>query len=107
MAVTLAQLAAALRLDDGVAEPEEPVRGILTRLNAAAEALVEKQAPSAPADIKAEAVIRLSSFLFDAPPAAQGDRFAFAWRSSGAAGLVAPWTSKRAGDATATAEESA
>ena len=106
MAVTLAQLAAALRLGDGVAAPTEPVLGILTRLNAAAEALVEKQAPSAPADIKDEAIIRVAGYLYDMPTAAQGDRYAFAWRSSGAAGLVAPWTSKRVGDVTAAAGES-
>ena len=101
MAVTLLELAAELRLGDGVAAPEEPVLGILTRVKAAAETLVEKQAPSAPADIRDEAIIRVAGYLYDQPTAADGDRFAFAWRSSGAAGLVAPWTSKRAGDATA------
>ena len=106
MAVALAQLAAALRLGDGTTEPTDPVLGILTRLNAAAEALVEKQAPSAPADIKDEAIIRVAGYLYDQPTAAEGDRYAFAWRSSRAAGLVSPWVSRRAGDATAAAEES-
>ena len=98
MAVTLAQLAAALRLGDGVTAPEEPVLGILTRVKAAAEALVEKQAPSAPDDIKDEATIRIGAFLYDMPTAAERDRYAFAFRSSGAAGLLAPWVSKRAGE---------
>ena len=106
MAVTLAQVTAALRLGDGVEEPVEPVRGILSRAMAVATALVEKNAPDAPEDIRDEAAIRVAGFIFDAPMAAQGDRFAFAWRSSGAAGLLAPWTSKRAGDATAAVEES-
>ena len=106
MAVALAQLAAALRLGDGVAEPSEPVRSILLRAIGVGEAFVEKQAPSAPADVKDEAVTRIAAFLYDMPTAAQGDRYAFAWRSSGAAGLVAPWTSKRVGDVTAAAGES-
>ena len=97
MAVTLAQLAAALRLGDGTTEPVEPILSILTRAKAVAEATVEKNAPDAPDDVKDEAIVRVASFLYDAPPAAQGDRYAHAWRSSGAAGLVAPWTSKRAG----------
>ena len=88
MALTLTQLAAELRLGDGVAVPEEPVLGILTRVKAAAEALVEKQSPSAPADIKDEATIRVAGYLYDQPTAAEGDRFAFAFRSSGAAGLL-------------------
>ncbi len=97
MAVTIAQLAAALRLGDGSVEPGEPVLGILTRAKAVGEALVEKNAPDAPDDVKDEATVRVSSFLYDAPPASTGDRYAHAWRSSGAAGLVAPWVSKRAG----------
>ena len=37
MALDLTQLAAALRLGDGVAEPTEPILGILTRLLSVAE----------------------------------------------------------------------
>ena len=102
MAVTLAELAAALRLGSG-AEPAEPVRGILSRALSVGQSLVEQHAPAAPEDIRDEAAIRVAGFIFDMPTAAQGDRYAFAFRSSGAAGLLAPWTSKRAGDATATA----
>ena len=52
----------------------------------------------APADIKDEATIRVAGYLYDQPTAAEGDRFAFAFRSSGAAGLLSPWVSKRAGE---------
>ena len=97
MAVDLTQLAAALRLGNGVAAPSEPIAGILQRTLGVATALVTIWAPDAPDVVQDEAIVRVSAFLYDAPPAATGDRYAHAWRSSGAAGLCSAWTSKRAG----------
>ena len=95
MAVTIGQLAAALRLTDG-SEPVEPQLSILNRLMGVAEAHVDLLAPDAPVAVKAEAVIRMVGYMFDAPPAPGGDRYANAWRNSGAGALVARWVVRRA-----------
>ena len=58
MALDLGGLAAALRITDG-ANPEEPIAGILNRLLAVSEAVVELQAPNAPDEVQDEARIRL------------------------------------------------
>ena len=97
MAVTVTQLAAALRLGDGVNAPEEPQLGILTRLSGVALATVELFAPDAPEAIKDEAVIRYAGYLYDVPSAASGDRYAAAWVNSGAGSLVAGWVVRRIG----------
>ena len=91
MVVDLTQLGAALRLTDGVAEPAEPIRSILSRYIGVAEAMVDQVAPDAPTAIQEEAVIRMAAYLYDSPPATAGLGFADAWRNSGAASLVARW----------------
>ena len=96
MAVDLTQLAAALRLGDGVTAPTEPVAGILSRLMGVSEAFVELQASFAPAAVQDEAVVRMVAYLYDAPTAARGDRYAAAWRNSGAESLVSRWVERRA-----------
>ena len=95
MAVTLVQLAAALRLGDGVTAPEEPELSILTRLQEVADATVALRAPDAPAAVKDEAAIRYAGYLYDTPSSPSGDRYAAAWRNSGAASLVAGWVVRR------------
>ena len=96
MAVSLAQLAGALRIGDGTTEPEEPQLAILTRLAAVAEALVSVTAPDAPEIIRDEAVIRIASYLYDAPTSAGSDQYAAAMVNSGAGGLLSRWVSRRA-----------
>ena len=54
-------------------------------------------APDAPEGIADEAAIRLTATLYDAPTAASGDRYAAAWRNSGAEALVSRWVVRRAG----------
>ena len=39
----------------------------------------------------------MAAYLYDAPTAASGDRYAAAWRNSGAEGLVSRWVVRRAG----------
>ena len=95
MAVTVTQLAAAIRAGDGVAAPTEPLLGILTRLEGVATATVQLLAPDAPIGIQDEAAIRYAGYLYDTPSAAAGDRYAAAWRNSGAAALVAAWVVRR------------
>ena len=93
----LADLAAALQLGDGEAEPEEPIAGILCRYQAAAVALIDERATGAPNEVKDEAVILLCGYWYDMDPSAQGDRQMAAWRYSGAASLLAPWAIRRTG----------
>ena len=97
MAVDLIQLAAALRLGDGENAPTEPVAGILSRLLGVSQAFVQIAAPEAPEAIADEATTRMSAYLFDAPTAASGDRYAAAWRNSGAENLVSRFVVRRAG----------
>ena len=97
MALDVTALAAALRLGDGVTAPEEPVAGILNRLLGVAQAFVEMQASFAPEVVQDEAAVRMAAALFDAPTSPAGDRYAAAWRNSGAADLVSRWVVRRAG----------
>ena len=99
MAITVIQLAAALRLGDGVTAPAEPINGILTRLKGVAESFIDKTAPSCPSAIRDEAVVRMAGYGYDSPRAGQGMSYADAWRNSGATSLVSRWTVRRLGDA--------
>ena len=58
MAVNATQLAAALRLGDGVTAPDEPLLSILTRLLGVGDATVALLAPDAPDVVKDEATVR-------------------------------------------------
>ena len=95
MPVNVTQLAAALRLGDGVTAPDEPLLGILTRLLGVGEATVALLAPDAPDVVKDEAVINFAAQLYDKPSAASGNKYAAAWLNSGAASLVASWVVRR------------
>ena len=97
MAVDLIQLAAHLRLGDGENAPTEPVAGLLSRLLEVSQAFVAIAAPDAPEAIADEATMRMTAYLYDAPTAASGDRYAAAWRNSGAEALVSRWVVRRAG----------
>lgn len=69
MALTAAQLAAAMRLipDAATAVPAE-YADTVTRLLGVTEALVEQYAPNAPEVVRDEARVRLAGYLFDRPP---------------------------------------
>ena len=86
MAVTTDALIQALRLGD---TPEE--RTIAMRLKRVAMAIVEREAPSAPAVLKDEACIRLAGYLYDMPQAYRGAAFANSFRNSGAQHLLQPY----------------
>ena len=104
MAVTIEQLAAALRLGDGVTAPGEPILSILTRLSGVADAYVTLIAPDAPVAVQDEAVVRFVGYLYDAPTSSAGDRYSSAWLNSGAAPLVSRWVEQRVASATASAD---
>ena len=95
MAVNVTQLAAALRLGDGVTAPVEPLLSILTRLLGVGDATVALLAPDAPDVVKDEAVINYAAQLYDKPSAPSGNRYAAAWVNSGAASLVGSWVVRR------------
>ena len=84
MAITIAQLAEALRVED-LADAD------VARLHATATEVVSRRAPDAPEAIRDEAIVRLAGYLYDQPPAAPGATHAGAWLNSGAASLTAPW----------------
>ncbi len=104
MAVTLtvAELRAALRLNDSAEETAE-----VSRLHAYATEAVTQHAPDASETAKNEAVRRLSGYLFDMPEAGRGMAYANAMRNSGAARMLLPYRVHRAGyaDAVEAAQE--
>jgi len=90
MAVTVAQLRTALRIGATDQETAE-----LTRLLTYATRAVADYAPDAPTAVEDEAVVRLVGFLYDAPTVP--GRPASAIRQSGAAAILAPYRTRRAG----------
>ena len=90
--ITVAELAAAIRVGDSAEETAE-----VERLLGYAVEAVSKHAPTAPAVVANEAVVRLVGYLFDAPTAGRRDAFAFALRSSGAARMLLPYVIHGAG----------
>ena len=94
MAVTLtvAELAAAIRLGSSAEETDQA-----TRLLAYVATAVTKHAPDAPDVVQNEAAIRLAGYLFDQPNAGRGVGYADALRNSGAAAILLPYRVHRAG----------
>lgn len=90
MALTVAQLQAALRIDS----PDAAQTALLTRFLAVAVALVQEHAPGAPEGIRDEAAARVVGYLYDAPTT--GRRIS-PLQGSGAASLLLPWRVHRAG----------
>ena len=91
MAVTVSQLANALRLT--VAAVDTETTELLERFLSVAQDQVEDYAPDAPDTTKDEAIIRISGFLYDVPPGGRTDPL----RRSGAATLLLPWREHRVG----------
>lgn len=94
MAVTLtvAQLAARLRVDQA---DQEPQLGILTELLAVATELVQKEAPNAPEALQNAAAARVAGYLYDSPNSAAGASYAAALHNSGAHALLSRWAGRR------------
>ena len=95
MAITVSDLAIALRLSTDGLDLDAAQTGVLERLAGVASALVESYAPSAPDSIKDESAIRVASYLYDvAPDAANAPQSAFV--HSGAQSLLSFWREQRA-----------
>ena len=95
MAVTVGQLAIALRLSvDGMVSTEQTA--VLTRLLGVADAWIQLDASDAPEPVRDEAAIRFAAYLYEQPSASRGRSYAHAWANSGAASLVSRWVERRA-----------
>ena len=88
MALTVAQLAAAIRVGTTQAERDE-----ITRLKAYGETEIDRFADGAPSEVKDEALVRIVGYLYDAPTTA----YANAVQNSGAAAMLLPYRVHRAG----------
>ena len=91
MAVTAAQLAAYL----GIGEPDTDQTAELEMILGAAGAIVEKDAPDAPDDVKDLATMRFGAYVHDQPFAARGQAFSNAMVNSGAASILGRWVIRR------------
>ena len=89
-APTLEVVKEALRIDNDASDTQ------LAQNIAAAVALANRQAPSAPQAVWTEAVLRAVGMLYDAPQVADYEDTAV-WRLSGAKALLSPWQVRRAG----------
>ena len=102
--ITVAELAAALRLGDSAEETAEA-----TRLRNYAIAAVSRHLGDAYEDTDAavvnESAIRLSGYLFDQPTASRGMMYADALRNSGAAAILLPYRVHRAGSTAETSSD--
>ena len=92
LTITVAELAAALRLGDSAEEMAE-----VSRLRTYASLAVERAAPRAPNSVHTEAAIRLAGYIFDQPFAGKGAAYANALRNSGAAAILFPYVDHRGG----------
>ena len=94
---TITQLAADLRIGDGVTPPTGAVLAVLARVSSTATAMVERYAPEAEEAVSNEAYVRLAGWLFDADPSGQNPGGPAAMRSSGAASILGPYRTRRGG----------
>ena len=94
MAVTVEDLAMALRLSEDGEDLDLSTTGILTRLLGVGDSHVELLIPTAPDAIQDEVRIRLAAYLYD-QPVGRRDAFANSWVNSGAGALAARWLTQR------------
>ena len=95
MAITVESLAVSLRLE-AVTDAQT---AILTRLLGVGEAHVSLLIPAAPEPIQDECVVRLATYLFDAP-VGRRDAYANAWVNSGAGALASRFKPQAASGST-------
>ena len=90
--ITLQELAAALRLTDGSAMPEEPLQSILARQLETARERVNQYAPTAGDQTLNSAVIQMCGYLVDSTSTALNNAPAQdAFRMSGAMSMLAAY----------------
>ena len=95
MAITVSDIAVALRLSGDGSDVPLPQQAILARLQGVAEAYVDLLAPNAPEAIADEAQIRLVAYLYDQRTDGRRDSYSNAFVNSGAGSLLLNWTPRR------------
>ena len=93
--ITQAEVTVAIRAATTTENVDPTVAAVIAYLYAAAGELVVNYAPDAPDDIHNAAMIRLTGWLYDSDPTEPG--IGRAIQTSGAAALLGPWRSHRAG----------
>ena len=96
MAISLIDLAARLRLGDGVTAPVAPISTVLTALQETATLVVARYAPTAPATIADEAIVRIVGYLYEIPPGNQRNAIQNSMTQSGATGLLDLYRAEKA-----------
>ena len=91
MAVSVAGLAAYL----GIESRDSSMSSELQELIDTADAIIEEDAPDAPAHIKNLATRRWAAYQHDQPFAARGSTFANAYVNSGAGAVLSRWRIRR------------
>ena len=94
MAVTVEELAIALRVSSDGADLDLGTTGLLARLLGVGDAHVTLLIPNAPEAIKSEVIVRLAAYLHD-QPIGRRDAYANAWINSGAGSLASRWLNQR------------
>ena len=95
MALTVGNLAIALRLTASGETLDPDISARLTRLHAVADVLIGQYAPDAPDAIKEEATIVFAGYLYD-KPSVTGVGLSNAFQNSGATALLAQWHEEHA-----------
>ena len=90
MAVTLSDLAIAVRVSGDGEDLSPAETAILTRILNAAVEQVDKVAPSAPDSVKELAIVQYGAYLHDMP-VGRHDAYADAFVHSGAGAILARW----------------
>ena len=103
MAVTVADVAVALRLSADGTDLAQAQTDIISRLIGVAEAHIDLLAPNAPEVVQDEATIRMATYIYDMPSSSRRDSYANSWVNSGAGPLLANWIEHRANGTAASA----
>ena len=93
MAVSITDLLAAIHVEDTAAN-----QTAVTRIQNAVTALIEKYSPTAPTEVKDQAVVQCVGYIFESPASSPARmNFANAMQNSGANAMLAPWREHGAG----------
>lgn len=94
--ISLTDLCHHLRTDANL-PPTDPRRVVIADLLQAAIEHVELYTPTAPDSVANLAAVKFVSYAYDSPGSWRNGNYAVVMVNSGAAGLLGPWRSARAG----------
>lgn len=93
MAITVPDLAIALKLSADGLDLDAGITSILNRLLGVGQATVSLLIPSAPTAIQDEAIVRFVGYLYD-QPIGRRDNYSNGWVNSGAGSIASRWLSQ-------------